>query len=135
MKYTALQMVVLAAVVALVVLIAEAPVAGHWGAVGTQALHAAALICLAAALAAAIPLGLAATYWRQYAPQVAFAGTAIRMLGTAALGLAYQTLADPHLPSFLTCLFGVYITLLLVETVLIVYIVKRVYPQKASEGE
>lgn len=135
MKYTALQIVILAAVVALAVLLAEAPVAGRWGAVGMQALHAAAVICLVAAVAAAIPLGLAATYWRQYAPQVAFAGTAIRLLGTAALGLGYQSLANPHLPSFLTCLFGVYITLLVVETVLIVYIVKRVYPKQASEGE
>jgi hypothetical protein len=133
MKYTLFQIAVLIAVVALIVAAGRGPAIRTWGPAGLASLHAAAVICLAGALLAAIPLGLAATYWPTYAPHVAFAGTAVRLLSSAALALAYQTYAQPALSSFLACLVAVYLLLLVVETGLIVYIVRRVSIKKAPD--
>jgi hypothetical protein len=129
MKFALLQSVVLTAAVALLVVAGQGPVAARWGAPGVAALHASAVICLGAALLAAIPLGLTATYWRAAAPQVAFAGVAIRLLVTGGVALAYQTLAQPNLTAFLTCIVPIYLVLLLVETLFIVFIVSRVLRQ------
>lgn len=135
MKYTLIQVGVLTAVVALAVASGHGVVASRWGPGGVSSLYAAAVICLSAALLAALPLGLAATYWQVYAPQVAFAGTAIRLLGTVSLGFAYQVLASPHRMSFLVCMLGLYLVLLVVETALIVWIVRRVFSKQVTETE
>lgn len=135
MKYTLIQVGVLTAVVALTVGGGHGVVASRWGSAGVSSLYAAAVICLTAALLAAVPLGLAATYWQVYAPQVAFAGTAIRLLGTVSLGFAYQLLANPHGMSFLICMLGLYLVLLAVETALIVWIVRRTFSRQPTRTE
>ena len=133
MKYLLFQVGVLTAVIVLIVAVGRGPVIRAWGPAGLASLHAAAVICLVGALLAAIPLGLAATYWPAYAPHVAFAGTAVRLLSSAGLALAYQTYAQPALSAFLACLAGIYLLLLFVETGLIVYIVRRVSVKKAPD--
>ena len=135
MKYMLLQVLVLTVIVGGAVALGRGAVLNRWGPDGLASLHAAAVIALGAALLAAIPLGLAAAYWRQHAPLTAFAGTAIRLLVTGALAVGYQVMGRPHLDSFLVCLLAIYLLLLLAETVLIVYIVRRVYPRSAPKPE
>ncbi|MCK4341034.1 MAG: hypothetical protein KAY37_04845 [Phycisphaerae bacterium] len=135
MKYVLLQIGVLTAVVALAVAIGHGPVVQRWGPAALTSLYAAAAICLAMALLAAVPLGLTATYWHEYTPQVAFAGTGVRLLGTLAAGFAYQTFGSPERASFLACLLGIYLLLLLAETGLIVYIISRVNVRRAPDAE
>lgn len=135
MKYTLIQVVVLAALVGLMVAVGRAPVVALWGPAALTFFHAAAVICLIGALLAAIPLGVVATYWPAYTPHAAFAGTGVRLLGTAALGVGYQVLARPDLTPFLLCLSLIYLVLLLAETALIVYIVLHVYVRKPKDAE
>ena len=135
MKYTLMQVGVLTAVVALTVVLGRGPVAGAWGSAGLTSLHAAAVICLLGAVLATVPLGLAATYWRPYAPHAAFAGTAVRLLSTAGLALVYLAYAEPAQSAFLVCLVAIYLLLLLVETGLIVYIVRRICVKKAPDAQ
>jgi hypothetical protein len=135
MKYAVIQVAILVAVVAGLAAVGQPAVARRWGLDGVASLHAAALISLVAAVLAAVPLGLAATYWRKSAPQVAFAGTAIRLLGTAGLGLGYQAWSDPHRVAFLSCLLAFYLVLLAVETVMIIVIVRRALAKPASKIE
>jgi hypothetical protein len=66
---------------------------------------------------------------------VAFAGTAIRLLATGGLAVAYQAFGPVHVPSFLVCLLVLYLLLLVVETLLIVYLVVRVFPRQAPKPE
>ena len=132
MKYMLLQVGVLTMTVVLIVGAARSPVARAWGPAGSAALYAAATICLAGALLAALPLGLTATYWPAYAPHVAFAGTAVRLLSSAGLALGYEAYAQPALSPFLACLAGIYLLLLIAEKGLIVYIVRRAYVQKTA---
>jgi hypothetical protein len=135
MKYAALQVAILVAVVAGLTALGQPAVTHRWGLDGVAALHAAALISLVAAVLAAVPLGLAATYWRSAAPQVAFAGTAVRLLVTGGLGLAYQAWADPQRVSFLSCLLAFYLVLLTVETAMIIFIVRRALAKPAPKIE
>ena len=134
MKYTLLQIVVLAAVVALVYVCVYGPVESKWGVEGLGSLRVAAVLCLIGALLAAVPAGLAATYWRRYAPQVALAGTAVRLLVTGALSLVYQVFVDVHLVSFLACILFYYLALLVAETVLIVYMVRVVFVSQSKDA-
>lgn len=135
MKLTLIQVVVLSITVALTVAIARGTVAAYWGPEGTRCLHAAALICWLGAVLAALPLGMAATWAPQQAPMAAFAGTAIRLLVTGGLALAYQMWAQPQLASFLACLLVLYLVLLLIETGLIVWIVLRVFSRPVSRPQ
>jgi hypothetical protein len=134
-KYALLQVAVLTAVGLLATALGKGLVIRVWGPVGVTSLYASTVICLIAAVLAAIPLGLVATYRRAYAPHVAFAGTAIRLVATAALGLGYQLYARPDLASFLVCLALLYALLLLVETLLVVFIVLRVFADRSRGVE
>jgi hypothetical protein len=134
-KYVLLQIVVLTVIVLAGVAVAHQPVRVHWGESAVVSLRAAALICWVVAVLAAVPVGLAATYWRAHTAMVAFAGTAVRLLGTAGAGLAYQLIFDPPHEVFLGCLLANYLLLLLAETGLIVYIVSRAAPPDASPSE
>jgi hypothetical protein len=135
MKYALLQVAVLTAVGVLAAALGKGLATRVWGPAGVTSLYASTVICLIAGVLAAIPLGLVATYRRTYAPHVAFAGTAIRLLVTAGLGLAYVLLARPEPMSFVVCIGAVYLLLLLAETVLIVYIVLRVFTRNAPGAE
>jgi hypothetical protein len=135
MKYTLLQVGILLAVVAAALAVGLRPAAERWGPLGVQSLYAAATISLLGAVLAAVPLGVTMTYWRQHAPMVAFAGTAIRLLATGGLAVAYQAFGHVHVPSFLVCLLVLYLLLLVVETLLIVYLVVRVFPRQAPKPE
>ncbi len=121
--------------VVLTVALARGAVHGAWGQDGIRSLHAAALICWGAAILAAVPLGITATWYPRHAPLAAFAGTAIRLLATGGAALAYQTWARPELVSFLLCILGVYLMLLLIETGLIVWIVLRVFARPNSRPQ
>lgn len=125
MRPILLQVGVLVAVVTLTVVIGRGPASDRWGADGLRSLYAAVGICLAAAVVAAVPLGLAAAYRPAHAAPAALAATGIRLLGTLALGFAYQALRRPHEASFLFCLLATYLILLVAETAVIVYIVAR----------
>lgn len=125
MRYAAVQVVVLCGLVALAVALALGPVERAWGPDGRTGLLAAAAIGLGVALVAAIPVGLVATYHPQHAAMVAFASTAVRLLGTAGLGLGYQMVARPAWTPYAACLTGVYLVLLVAETALIALIVPR----------
>ncbi len=135
MRYAAFQVAVLVAVVGGLVLLGQPAVAGRWGPDGVAAFRAAAVIALSAAILAAVPLGLAATHWPSAAPQVAFAGTAIRLLVTAGLGLAYQAWAAPPRVAFLSCLLALYLVLLAVETAMIIVIVRRALAKPVAKTE
>ncbi len=135
MKYTLLQIGGLTVVVALLLLFAHGPVESRWGADGVRSLRGASVLCWAAALLAAIPAGLATAYWRQFAPQVALAGTVVRLLVTGALALAYYVFGDIHLESFLACVLANYLALLLAETVFIVYMVRVVFVDQSKDTQ
>lgn len=134
MKYTLLQIGVLAAVVAAVVGLGRGLAAHFLGPAGVTALYAAAVICFGVSVVAAIPIGLTARYRPLYVAQVAFAGTGVRLLGTAAVGLGYQLTVKPDLLAFSSCLVAVYLPLLVAETVLVVYIVSRALPREAPQN-
>ena len=135
MKYALLQLGVLTAIIVAAVLGGAGVAADRWGAAGVRSLYAAAWIVWVAAILGALPLGIAAAHWPEQAPLVAFAGTAVRLLGTGAGALVYQTIAQPHLVSFLAALLVLYLALLAVETGLIVYIVLRVCPKRPARPQ
>ena len=86
---------------------------------------AAAGICLAAAVIAAVPLAIVATRWPQHAGHAALAGTVVRLGATTALAMGYQMLADVHLASLLVWLVVIYLPLLTTETIFSVVLVRR----------
>lgn len=135
MKYALLQIGVLAGVIGLVVAVGQGAAVRYWGTDGRTALYAAAVICWIAAVLAAIPFGWAATYRKQHAAPVALAGTGIRLLVTAAFGLAYEWAAKPDVSAFLACILVIYLVALLAETALIVYIVQHALVSTASKTE
>lgn len=136
MKYALLQILVLIALAAAVYAAGQAFTEQRWGEPGTSSLKAALAICLAAAIIAAGTLGTVATYLPEYAPQAAFGGTAIRLLITGALAIAYQTFIEVHLSSFLFWLLSIYLVFLVVETALGIWLVLRTLKQKPqSNGE
>ena len=85
------------------------------------------VICAIAALIGALPMAVVARRWPMHIGQAALAGTGIRLLVTAALGLAYQTIAKPHLASFLAWAVIFYLLLLAIETIFAVIFVRRYY--------
>lgn len=135
MWYTLLQVVVLAAVVAATVVLARGPIESQWDEAGLRSLYASAVICFVVAVVAAGVLGFTARMRPRYTPHAAFAGTGIRLLGTGATGLMYYWLAKPEVASFLICILGIYVVLLLAETGLIVYIVLRAFPKRAQDTQ
>lgn len=135
MKTIFVQIGVLFAVTALAVAIGYAPTSAHWGRAGLDAMWAAAIICLAAALLAAVTLGVVIIRWPSYAAQAAFGGTAIRLLVTGALGIAYQVLVDVPLKPFLIWLLVLYLLLMVVETTLSIVLVRRCLRIAPGGGE
>ena len=134
MKCALLQVAVLTAVVIAAAACGHGLTATKWGPAGVASLQAAAIICLIAALLAAVLLGVVATYWPAYVGQAAFAGTAVRLLVTGALAIGYQVFADVHLTSFVAWLLILYLLLLLAETVLAIVLVRRRLPPPAAPG-
>lgn len=135
MKCALLQAAVLTAVVIVAAACGYGLTVTKWGPAGLGSLQAAAIICLIAALLAAVPLGVVATYWPTYVGQAAFAGTAVRLLVTGALAIGYQVFVDVHLTSFLAWLVVLYLLLLLAETVWAVVVVRRrLSPPATPEG-
>ncbi len=133
-KYALIQAGVLVGVVAVTVACGYGLTVAKWGPAGVASLQAAAVICLIAALLAAVLLGVVATYWPAYVGQAAFAGTAVRLLVTGALAIGYQVFADVHLTSFLAWLLALYLLLLLAETVVAVVVVRRRLSPPATPG-
>lgn len=135
MKFALLQSVVLAAVVVATGMALRGPAESWWGAAGVTALHVAASITLATAILAATLFGLALAYRPTLAPQAAFAGTAVRLLGTMMLAVAVQVLMDVQLDALLTCLVVFYLTLLVFETGLAVVLLRRNEARLRASGE
>lgn len=77
-------------------------------------------------------MAVVARRWPMHIGQAALAGTGIRLLVTAGLGLSYQTLAKPHLASFLAWAVIYYLLLLAIETTFAVIAVRRYYVPGAS---
>jgi hypothetical protein len=135
MKISIACLITLCVVTAILVLIGQAPTETRWGAEGVSSLRAVAAICLASACAGLLPIALVAAKWPTYLGQAALGGTAIRLLLTMAVGAAYQTLAQPHLPSFLFWAVVIYCVLLAIETGYSVYLVRRFFPPVAEKRE
>ncbi len=133
MRYVGIQLAVLAGTIGAVAALARGAVAARWGAGGLDSLWVALTISAIPALMVIVPVGLAVVYWPRYAPQVAFGGTVVRLLGTGVLALGYQAWAAPHLASFLACLLVAYLALLLAETICIVLIVARAVRNSAPQ--
>ncbi len=132
MKYTSLQVAILAAVVVVSVAAGYLPVRNFWGRDGVTVLLVSAAICYVSAAAAAVPLGLTATYRHKWVPYAGFAGIFIRVLLTTLAGLAYYLVAEPEPMPVLICISGLYLVLLLAESGLIAYIMFQVYGGKAD---
>lgn len=124
------------AATALALAIGHGPTLARWGEAGVQSMRAVSVICLAAALCALIPMGFVALKWPGHIGQAALGATVLRLLLTMAAIAAYQTLAEPHMASFLMWAVIVYCLLLAVETGFGVYLVHRYYrpPSAAREA-
>ncbi|HKQ49230.1 MAG TPA: hypothetical protein VJZ71_14255 [Phycisphaerae bacterium] len=103
------------------------PTQSRWGDAGVRSMTAIGVICVIAALIGALPMAVVARRWPVHIGQAALAGTGIRLLVTAGLGLAYQTMAKPHLTSFLFWAVVFYMLLLVIETTFAVIGVRRFY--------
>jgi len=134
MKLAAVNLLALAGVVALAVGLGYAPTRGRWGLEGLASMWAAAAICLAAAVAAALPLLIVGSRSPTYVGQAALGGTVMRLLLTGLLGVGYQLWTNVHLKSFLTWLTVLYLSLLVVETVMSLVIVRTRWRAPATEG-
>jgi hypothetical protein len=135
MRYALVQIGVLTGIIGLLVVLGRGIADGYWGTSGSEALMAAGVICWIAAVLAALPIGWTATHHPEHTAPVALAGTGIRLLGTAAIGLGYQFVAQPNRTAFMACILVVYMAALLAETIMIVYIVQRVPASTASKTE
>jgi len=135
LKYTLLQVVTLAVVVFASVAAGYLPVRHYWGSLGVTSLLVSAVICYLSAAAAAVPLGLAASYRQKWVPHAGFAGIFIRVVLTTAAGFAYYLAAEPDPIAFLICITGIYLILLLAESGLIAYIMFQVYGEKADRSK
>jgi len=135
MKLVAVNLIALVGIVAIAVGIGYTPTRVRWGAEGTGSMWAAVVICLSAALAAALPLLIVALRWPAYVGQAAFGGTAMRLLLTGLLAVGYQVVwTDVHLRSFLTWLLVLYLLLLVVETVIGVVMVRTRWQAPPTDG-
>lgn len=103
------------------------PTQSRWGEAGVRSMTAIGVICAIAAFIGALPMAVVARRWPVHIGQAALAGTGIRLLVTAGLGLSYQTLAKPHLASFLFWAVVFYMLLLAIETIFAVSFVRRYY--------
>ena len=135
MKISIACLISLCVVTAILVLVGQSPTEARWGAEGVASLRAVAVICLVSAFAGLLPIALVAAKWPSYLGQAALGGTAIRLLLTMAVGAAYQTLAQPHLPSFLFWAVVIYCVLLAIETGFSVYLARSFFPPVATNRE
>jgi len=124
----------LIAVVVIAGAIGYGPTRTQWGHDGVDSMIAMAVICLSAAVVAALPIGFVAPRWPSYIGQAVMAGTTIRLLLTAALGYGYQRFAEPHLGSYLMWAGIFYLLLLAVETSFGVVAVRRYYVTQPKTG-
>ncbi len=114
--------------VVLAAAIGYGPTRTHWGAEGIRSLMATGAICLAAALAGAVPTAFVAPRWPSYTGQAVLAGTMIRLFFTAVIGLAYYLMMHPHLVSFALWASIFYLWLLAIETCGAVLTIRKYYP-------
>lgn len=133
MRIILLQVALLAATVPVAFGVGYWPAQRWWGADGLASFRPAAVICLSAAVAAAVPLGITAIWRPAYVAQAALGGTVIRLLLTAGVALAYQTNVEVHLRSFLWWLTVQYMALLSTETAFSVLLMRRQYPPRGKE--
>ncbi len=127
MKFFLTTVLSLVGVVLLASALGYVPTQSRWGADGVRSMTSVGIICCASAIIGAAPISLVARRYPLYIGQAALAGTTIRLLLTAALGIAYQTIAKPQLPSFLIWATVDYMLLLIVETSFSVYAVRQYY--------
>ena len=95
-----------------------------------RSMWAASAICGVAGLVAILPLPFVAAFSPVNVGHAIFAGTAIRLLVTMPLMLAFQMMTEVHLPSFLLWMLALYLLLLAAETTVGVMVVRRAYPTK-----
>lgn len=103
------------------------PTQSRWGVEGVRSMTSVGIICSIAAIIGALPIAVVSRRWPMQIGQAALAGTGIRLLMTAGLGLSYQTLAKPHLASFLAWAVIDYLLLLAIETAFALIAVRRNY--------
>ncbi len=103
------------------------PTHGRWGDEGVRSMTAMAVICLGAAIMGGLPIGIVAPRWPSYIGQAVLAGTTIRLLLTAGIGLAYQKLTAPDMSSYMLWAGVFYLSLLAVEASFGILAVRRYY--------
>ncbi len=135
MKISIACLISLCVVTAMLVLVGRAPTEARWGVEGVASLRAVAIICLGSAFVGLLPIAVVAMKWPSYVGQAALGGTVIRLMLTMAVGAAYQTLAQPHLPSFLFWAVVIYCVLLAIETAFSVYLTRRFFPTVTTRRE
>ncbi|MCP4593188.1 MAG: hypothetical protein GY842_20825 [bacterium] len=134
MKLVAVNLLALIGVVVAALALGYRPTEGRWGAEGLASMWAAAVICLAAGVASAVPVAVVGLSRPTYVGQAALAGTGIRLALTAFLALGYQSWTAVHLSSFLTWLLILYLLLLAAETIISVTIVRALWRAPAPDG-
>lgn len=130
MKITLLYIAILIVIIAAATAIGYAPTERQWGQAGVRSMWAAGAICGVAGLIAVLPIPFVAAFWPGQVGNAIFAGTAIRLLVTMPLMLAFQTIMEVHLRSFLLWMLVLYMPLMAAETALGVLVVRKAYPTK-----
>ena len=120
----------LIAIIAAATAIGYAPTERQWGELGVRSMWAATSICGVAGMIAILPIPFVAAFSPGNVGNAIFAGTAIRLLVTMPLMLAFQMMTEVHLPSFLIWMLVLYMPLLVAETTAGVIVVRRAYPTK-----
>lgn len=123
-------------IVLIVAAIAVGPTHDKWGEEGVRSLKAAAVICLSAALLGVLLISIVAAYRPARVGQAVASGTTLHMILTGVIGYAYHVVAKPHLSSFLVWAGVFYLILLIVETGVGAFAVRRFgnAPPAAQEG-
>lgn len=127
MRLVAACILCLLASTAIAYLIGYGPTMSRWGVDGVHSMNVVGTICLSAAILAFLPLVFVSMHRPAYIGQAALAGTVLRLLLTMAAGAAYQTIAHPHMQSFLFWAVVYYCLLLAVETGFGILLVRKYY--------
>lgn len=115
--------------------IGYAPTQSRWGVDGLESMSAVAIICLATAVLAFLPIVFVAQRWPQQIGSAALAGTVLRLMLTMVAMAAYQIMARPQMESFLFWAVIFYLLVLMIDTTFGVIAIQRYYRVASSGSE
>lgn len=105
------------------------------GAALAEVVVASGLICVFAGGIAMTPLAVVYSAYPDYRLHAGMATVALRLLLTLGAGTVYQWWAVPPQRAYMTAMVGWYLTLLVMETGLTVYLARRASGSAAGERE